>query len=102
MTIIYGLREVGSGEIRYVGRTNHPLEKRLREHKWKARHNYPRRLCEWISAAGEIEIIPLAECAPESACRVERQTVRDIWQRGDRLTNGHLVPRGTTTQQGAA
>ena len=95
MTVIYGLREVGSDEVRYVGRTDGPLEKRLHKHRLNVRQGYPDRICNWIASAEAIEIISITECPAEVACQVERETVRDFWESGHRLTNGHLIPRAT-------
>lgn len=93
MTVIYGLREIGSEEIRYVGRTEHALHKRLHKHKLNVRQGYPPRICAWIESAQEIEIIPLRTCAKERACAVERETVTVLFEQGHRLTNSHLLPR---------
>lgn len=93
MTVIYGLRECGTDEVRYIGRTNLPTSARLKKHKLNALRRYPPKISEWIAHAGEIEVIVLAECEPSQANRVERRIVEQYHGGGHRLTNSHLVPR---------
>lgn len=95
MTIIYGLRERGSEEIRYVGFTNRELPLRLRRHEYNARRGWPYGPTDWMQRAGVVEIVPLCECAPDDAHNVERQMVEALHGAGHRLTNRHLVPRQT-------
>lgn len=93
MTEIYGLRERGSEEIRYIGRTEKPLCERLHKHKLNARHNYPPAISQWINSAERIEIIPLVECERRDGPATERRLVEKYCAAGHRLTNSHLVPR---------
>ncbi|MBA3670266.1 MAG: hypothetical protein H0W71_09455 [Sphingomonas sp.] len=92
MTTIYGLRRTGDREIRYVGRSNRPLENRLKKHVQNAVRMYPPRISAWIREAKDIEIFPLTECQPEDATRLERETVERCHADGNRLTNSHLLP----------
>lgn len=96
MTIIYGLREAGSAEVRYIGKSDKPLSERLHKHKLNARRNYPRQISEWINSADQIEIVTIDEVDRASACLAERETVSRFHSDGHRLTNSHLLPRPTT------
>lgn len=93
MTIIYGLREVGSDEIRYVGYTNQPLAKRLRQHEYKALARSPYGPTEWMLGAGPVEIVRLRACPRHQANKAERAWVERLHKLGHRLTNRHLLPR---------
>lgn len=94
MTTIYGLREVGSEEIRYVGYTNQPIAKRLLDHQRKARgKSWPYGVAEWMRSAGEVEIVRLRTCPRKDAHKAERQWVKKLHGDGHRLTNSHLLPR---------
>lgn len=92
MTKIYGLREVGCDEIRYVGFTNQPLPKRLAEHRKNARAEWPYGPTDWMRSAGEIEIVRLCACPMAKARRLERKWVVRLHSEGHRLTNRHLLP----------
>ncbi len=94
MSTIYGLREVGSIEIRYIGFSNHPLELRLKKHLGDSRsYYYYRPVTAWVRSAGQIEIVPLCTCDPSEARANERRMVQAFHAAGHRLTNGHLLPR---------
>lgn len=94
MTTIYGLREAGSVEIRYIGFTNHPLELRLKKHLGDARGPYwSRDVTQWVRATNNLEIVPLRQCEPNDARLEERRMVEAFHAAGHRLTNGHLRPR---------
>lgn len=95
MTTIYGLREVDSDEVRYIGRTEHPLHKRLHKHRLNALHGYPPKVSAWINGADGVEIFAISECAKADCNRVERETVERFHDDGHRLTNSHLLPRQT-------
>jgi hypothetical protein len=95
MTTIYGLREVGSDEIRYVGFTNYPLELRLERHRYNARVGWPFGPTEWMRGCGEVEIVALADCCQADARQCERSHVERLHYEGHRLTNRHLLPRQT-------
>jgi len=97
MTTIYGLRETGTQEFRYIGRSNNPLAIRLRKHRLNAARNYPPRISAWINAAAAIEIVPIAFAADEDCCATERALVEHYANAGHRLTNAHLLPRTPAT-----
>lgn len=92
MTIIYGLRERGSIEIRYVGMTDYPLELRLKKHLQDARKPY-RAAMRWVADCAEVEIVVLCNCPSEQARVEERRMVGAFHAAGHRLLNGHLRPR---------
>ena len=96
MTVIYALRQLGSPEVRYIGRTNKPLDQRLRKHLQNAARAYPPKISAWLRQTDEVEIVPLVECADEEAARAERSAVQRYHALGDRLTNSHLMPRTAT------
>lgn len=93
MTTIYALREVGATEARYIGRSDKPLGERLLKHIQNAKRNYPRAISGWIKGAGEVEIVPLAQCPRQDAAAEERRMVALYHSAGHRLTNSHLLPR---------
>lgn len=95
MTVIYGLREVGSAEIRYIGRSAKPLPERLHKHQLNAAKGYPPLISQWIKSAGEIEIVALQECSADLAYHSERRLAEQYHADGHRLVNSHLVPRQT-------
>lgn len=95
MTTIYGLREAGAQEFRYIGRSNSPLHVRLRKHQLNAARNYPPRISAWINEAGDIEIVPIADVDDAQCCAAERSLVALYTDAGHRLTNSHLLPRTT-------
>lgn len=98
MTVIYGLREIGDQEFRYVGRSDKPLPYRLNQHCRNAKRNYPPLVSTWINGAGKIEIVPITKCDPAVACAVERATVHALSVAGHRLTNSHLALRPTSPE----
>jgi hypothetical protein len=91
--VIYGLREPGSEEFRYIGRTADALEVRLKAHQRNARIGYPIGISEWINSAPVIEIVPIKKCDPSASTVEERKMVEHYHGLGHRLTNGHLMPR---------
>ena len=95
MTIIYGLREVGSDEIRYVGLTNKSRAERLKDHQTKANTNgWNYGVSVWMRNCGRpVEIIQLCACSPDKARKAERRWVERLHKQGCRLVNSHLVPR---------
>lgn len=92
MTTIYGLREKGASEFRYIGRTEYRLEQRLKKHVQNAARQYPSLISAWINAANEIEIVPIVDCPTDIACAEERRIVELYHSQGHRLTNSHLRP----------
>lgn len=95
MSIIYGIREVGSAEIRYVGLTNMPLKRKLANHLAKARTGWPYGPALWIAEGREVEIVRLRNCPASEARCAERRWVERLHNAGHRLFNRHLVPRET-------
>lgn len=103
MTIVYGLREVGTNEVRYVGITNKTKAERLKAHHSKANSkgwNYP--VTAWIREAGPVEIIQLCACPKEESRKAERRWVERLHSQGARLLNRHLVPSDTPHKGEAA
>lgn len=95
MTTIYGLREVGDTEFRYIGRSGKPLHLRLHKHKLNAARQYPPLISAWINEGSDIEIIPLVNVGSDQACSTERAFVERYYSLGHRLTNKHLRPRNS-------
>ena len=95
MTIIYGLREVGCEEFRYVGLTDHPLTKRFAEHQSKARGTWSYQPAPWMRTVESVEIIRLQNCPKSKSRAAERHWVERLHAAGHRLLNSHLVPRQT-------
>ena len=93
MITIYGLRECGSNELRYIGQSSKPLAERLRKHLLNARRGYPPLVSGWINAAGSVEIAAIATCPSSEADAEERRLVELYHALGHRLTNSHLLPR---------
>ena len=95
MSIIYGLRQVGTDEIRYVGLTNFSLRKRFAEHQSKARGKWHYEPAPWMRSTGNVEPVILQTCAMSKARIAERRWVERLAREGHRLLNSHLVPRQT-------
>lgn len=93
--VVYGLRRRGEPEMRYIGRTAKPLEKRLYNHVYEVRLR-PKlsSLYQWVRDCGDdIEIIPLAEHTDWGAVKdAEREMIRLCLAMGHRLFNQWLVP----------
>jgi len=97
MNAIYALREAGSDENRYIGRTAKPLPERLHKHLLNARVGYPPRISEWLASTTGVVIVPLAYCDDADAIAEERRLVEHYHARGHRLTNAHLLPRSAVS-----
>jgi len=95
---IYGLREVGQEEIRYVGKTINP-QNRLRGHLGQKEVNAGHKKKTWVSECEEkqvkIEIVILEECDPSIASAREAFWIDDCIRRGYRLTNSNRVAQQT-------
>lgn len=103
MTLIYGLRELGTNEIRYVGFTDKPRASRLKKHKSNAKSgkwNYP--VYHWMSQARDVEIVGLCNCPKHRARELERRWVERLVGQGHRLTNCHLSPVIARARQSGA
>ena len=101
---IYGLREAGSNEIRYVGQTGGTSARRLRQHIGAAHRCEPKTaFATWI-CENEIEAVDLLI---ESTCRVgavenERIIIKSMAAAGNRLFNRcHLTPATSPRRRGA-
>lgn len=92
---VYGLRLIGSKEVRYVGQTNGPVELRLIGHINAAalrRHNGP--LCDWLTAnAGQVEIFKIAYAETRAEASGIEKTIIALCSRLEhRLFNQRLLP----------
>lgn len=87
---IYGLREAGTDEFRYIGKTVNQ-DGRLRDHRSSANaeSDYPKE--KWISLAVEIEMVVLETCSNNAWVEREKYWVDYYVQRDHRLTNIRLV-----------
>lgn len=87
---IYGLREIGTDDIRYVGQTIYPKE-RLSQHKGEAdtSSTHPKKVWigEVIASGGDIEICILEECAWDDTGDRERHWINYCRLQGSPLTN---------------
>lgn len=67
---IYALREMGTSEIRYVGQTEHPKERKW-QHWYSGSIDSARKVENWIGQVkdrgGHIEMIGLQECEAHQA-----------------------------------
>ena len=66
-TIVYGLRLDG-GQIRYVGRTDYDLKRRLRQHLDSAKREYwqHRPVCRWLRSVvdmGQVKSLQIVQLA---------------------------------------
>lgn len=74
--LLYVLVDPRDGTVRYVGKTNYTLKKRLREHRNNPRNNY---LACWVRSLKELGLTPIIE----EIDRVEDSNDKD-WQRVER------------------
>lgn len=87
---IYGLSEIGSDEIRYVGRTAKTPKHRLQRHIWQARtetkvrHRY---LSRWIRSVAYEVVIIILETDPVDPREAERRWIKTLREQGARLVN---------------
>src|SRR3990167_912082 len=82
--IIYGLVDGESLELRYVGQTTRPLEKRFAGHKYNASRGHTH-LDNWINST-HINVIIL-ERAPANLDEAEIRWIREMQKQGARLLN---------------
>lgn len=92
MSVIYGIRVLGSPEIRYVGQTSRAPEVRMRQLRSLALAA-PRKgeFDRWL-IDNNIEVVVLDVVEAGSANIAERATVRLCLAMGHRLFNQWLVP----------
>lgn len=93
MYTVYGVRLIGTREVRYVGQTTRPLRERISGHKSTALRAADRvyRLYSWIRSHGwdSIEFVVLEEC-PEDLVYLnyaERYWIASFRERGIELLN---------------
>ena len=96
VTSIYGLIDPISGQVRYVGKSIHPIQ-RLKEHLKAARLKHKNRCCNWIRSllkkGREPVLIILQHYVPLKLWRdAERFWVQYYKDKGCKLTN--LAPAG--------
>ena len=86
MYFIYGLREVGSAEFRYIGQTQNPSS-RLATHKSPDAKGRQQEKYTWVSQS-EIELVVLHECEDQyDAAELEYDTIRKYRKKNHRLFN---------------
>lgn len=83
---IYGLKEAGSGEFRYIGKTVDP-ENRLVSHRKDGLENSVNPKQRWIASALSIEMEIIEECEPEQEDKREQYWISFYEKIGHRLTN---------------
>jgi hypothetical protein len=77
MGIIYGLLDPRTKELRYVGKTEGTLKKRLREHLSRARHGSRRgHVYAWLRA---IDLNPLTEILEENLSGGDLDDAEKFW-----------------------
>lgn len=92
--IVYALRERGSIEPRYIGRTKCGEIVRFRFHISQAQKaKFPTELQRWLNETGDlVEQAILATVQSEiEAARIERETVQACERLGFRIFNDHLT-----------
>lgn len=76
MHSIYALCDPGTLNVRYVGRTQHSISARLREHTTKAKATNSDGLCKWIASLGKSpDIVLLATCSDDFVREVEKNWI---------------------------
>lgn len=91
---VYGLREIGSLEIRYIGQTGKGWQKRLQSFSWMARTGQGEPdMREWLESCDyRVEGVVLASACTISAIRLrERDAVAMFSAAGHRLINRQLM-----------
>ncbi|SDZ50735.1 NUMOD3 domain-containing DNA-binding protein [Herbiconiux ginsengi] len=101
--VVYGIRDVATGDVRYVGQTTVPIRRRLQQHLRVARSGRRTPLYDWLRSrdSGTFEIVELEKVYRE---REELGIAEMAWisylrERGARLLNiadGGLGPTGVT------
>lgn len=86
---VYGLREIGSDEFRYVGQTRKDLETRLKWHWYDANAGGRTKRANWMRSAQRrgvgIEVVALEENAEINAAEV--RWISELRASGERLLN---------------
>lgn len=95
---VYGLREVGTEDIRYVGQTSYALNNRLKRHWSEANNGNKTARSNWMRSVrdrgGEIESIPIEENAEWN--KAEIRWIAEYRENGARLLNHTDGGQGTT------
>jgi hypothetical protein len=101
--LVYGIRDVGSGDVRYVGQTTAALRRRLQQHLRVARSGHKTPLYDWLRArdADAVEIVELETVYRdrEELGIAEMAWISYLRERGAQLLNladGGLGPTGVT------
>lgn len=91
---VYGLRERGSKELRYVGQTNNPGERLAGHINAAQKSRCPDALRDWVLASADcLELVVLHECSTRNEARaMEKSLVQAFFLCGRRLFNLRLVP----------
>lgn len=86
---VYGLRESGANEIRYIGQTGYSLTSRLKRHWQEANNGNKTARSNWMRSVrdrgGEIEAVPIEENAEWNAAEIK--WIAEYRERGARLLN---------------
>ena len=82
-SIIYGLIDIDTLELRYVGQTTKPLAVRFKQHMSLCSRNI--HLNNWLRAA-DVNIVVL-ECDPVDLDEAEMCWIADMREHGERLLN---------------
>lgn len=94
--VVYGFRNVGSMEARYVGQTKHTAQHRLQFETSCCNPNgtHAPLFARWLLGEdGEVEGFTIRECADEWDARYwERETIKTLLALGHRLFNRQHVP----------
>lgn len=90
---IYGLRQAGDWEFRYIGQTSRP-QLRLYAHRCEDANSIKK--AAWVAsvrdAGAKIEMVILAKVPENVATEVERDTIEFFRSTGHRLTNMRQKP----------
>lgn len=88
MTVIYALKDPGTGEVRYIGKTN-DLQARMRSHRWDKRNlNVQTHKAHWLRTFDGDPIVKVLEiCTAENWSERERFWIKRFRRGGSRLTN---------------
>lgn len=98
---VYGVRNVGSKEYRYVGLTQSSTARRLRRHISNARQGQKTPFYDWLRREGAarvtIDVLESVTTSREDLGAAEIRWIADLRRAGDRLLNiaaGGLGPTG--------
>ncbi len=90
MAFIYTLSDPITNQVRYIGKTCQPLEKRLNEHIYESKRSR-RKSTNWVKSLINKKLLPiiepLEECDCESACEIESYWIYQFTTWGFNLLN---------------